>query len=88
MKEAAGEANLSVITIILMGIISLTFLTIIPRIMSSIKDKACCVSNNGKVEFKNSKYVCTYEYAKSKVSNKFNPVYTSESLNNYNKHCK
>jgi hypothetical protein len=50
MKEASGEANLTVITIILMSLILPAFYFIIPQILNGIKSKACCISNNGKID--------------------------------------
>lgn len=45
MKEASGEANLTVVTIILIGIIVAIATPIINSMMNSTKDKACCMQN-------------------------------------------
>ena len=42
MKEAAGEANITVITIVLIGVVAAVGLTLIPRLMGNAKAKACC----------------------------------------------
>ena len=42
MKEAAGEANITVITIVLIGVVAAVGLTMIPRLMGNAKAKACC----------------------------------------------
>lgn len=53
MKEAAGEANLTVITIILIGIIVAVVTPIIRGVMQSTKERTCCVDAGG--EWKNNK---------------------------------
>lgn len=55
MKEAAGEANLTVITIILIGIIVAVVTPIIRGVMTSTKERTCCVDAGG--EWKNN--TCT-----------------------------
>ena len=42
MKEAAGEANMTVITIVLIGVVAAVGLLLIPRLMKNSKFKACC----------------------------------------------
>lgn len=42
MKEAAGEANMTVITIVLIGVVSAVGLLLVPRLMGNAKAKACC----------------------------------------------
>ena len=42
MKEAAGEANMTVITIVLIGVVAAVGLLLVPRLMGNIKAKACC----------------------------------------------
>ena len=42
MKEAAGEANMTVITIVLIGVVAGVGLLLVPRLMSNAKVKACC----------------------------------------------
>ena len=42
MKEAAGEANITVITIVLIGVVAAVGLLLIPRLMKNAKAKACC----------------------------------------------
>ena len=43
MKEAAGEANMTVITIVLIGVVAAVGLLLVPRLMGTAKAKACCV---------------------------------------------
>ena len=54
MKEAAGEANITVITIVLIGVVAAVGLLLIPRLMKSAKAKACCTDGGWYV----SKNVC------------------------------
>ena len=50
MRETVGETNLTVVTMILIGVILAVFYFIIPRILKNVKMNACCTSNNGRVE--------------------------------------
>lgn len=47
MKEATGEANMTIVTVVLIGIISLVAVPIVRGLISSSKDRACCVHNGG-----------------------------------------
>ena len=47
MKEAAGEANMTVITIVLIGVVAAVGLLLVPRLMGSLKKKACCTDAEG-----------------------------------------
>ncbi|MEG2321923.1 MAG: hypothetical protein RSB71_00325 [Bacilli bacterium] len=47
MKEAAGEANMTVITIILIGVIAAVAIPIVNSAMKSTKAKACCTNVSG-----------------------------------------
>lgn len=49
MKEAAGEANLTVIAIVLIGIISAIAIPLITNLMNQAKRKACCTEAGGKL---------------------------------------
>lgn len=48
MKEAAGEANMTVITIVLIGVVAAVGLVLVPRLMSRIKQRSCCSDVGGK----------------------------------------
>ncbi len=48
MKEAAGEANLTVITIVLIGVVVAVGVVLIPRLMGNTAAKACCTDAGGK----------------------------------------
>lgn len=48
MKEAAGEANMTVVTIIIIGVVVAIATPIISGVMEKSADKADCVSNGGK----------------------------------------
>ena len=48
MKEAAGEANMTVITIVLIGVVAAAGLYLVPRLLSNIQNKACCTDAAGK----------------------------------------
>ena len=47
MKEAAGEANMTVITIVLIGVVAAVGLLLVPRLMSNLKKKSCCTDSAG-----------------------------------------
>ena len=47
MKEAAGEANVTVITIVLIGLVAAAGAVLIPRIITNIKVKSCCTEYGG-----------------------------------------
>ncbi len=47
MKEAAGEANMTVVTIILIGVIVAIATPIISGLMNSTEKKACCADSGG-----------------------------------------
>ena len=49
MKEAAGEANMTVITIVLIGVVAAVGLLLVPRLMKTIKAKSCCTNAGGYV---------------------------------------
>lgn len=45
MKEAAGEANMTVVTIILIGIIVAVATPLITSVMNTSKRRTCCMNN-------------------------------------------
>lgn len=47
MKEAAGEANLTVIAIILIGVIAVVVTPVVNSLMKSSAKKSCCSSYGG-----------------------------------------
>ena len=47
MKEAAGEANMTVITIVLIGVIAAVGLLLVPRLMSTFEKRADCTDMGG-----------------------------------------
>ena len=47
MKEAAGEANITVITIVLIGVVAAVGVILIPRLLNNTKAKACCTDHGG-----------------------------------------
>ncbi|MBR1376901.1 MAG: hypothetical protein IJ565_03710 [Bacilli bacterium] len=47
MKEAAGEANMTVVTIVLIAAIVAIATPIITRMMKSIEQKTCCTNEGG-----------------------------------------
>lgn len=49
MKEAAGEANMTVITIVLIGVVAAVGAILIPRLMNSSANKSCCQELGGVV---------------------------------------
>lgn len=47
MKEASGEANMTIVTIIIIGVVVAIATPIVTGTMKSSKDRACCTSNGG-----------------------------------------
>ncbi|MCM1370345.1 MAG: hypothetical protein NC181_00430 [Clostridium sp.] len=47
MKEAAGEANMTVITIVLIGLVAAAGAILIPRLLNSTDKSSCCQANGG-----------------------------------------
>lgn len=47
MKEATGEANMTIVTVVLIGIITLVAVPIVTGLINSTKNRACCVNNGG-----------------------------------------
>ncbi len=47
MKEAAGEANMTVITIVLIAIVLAVGTVIVRNMMSNTSKSSCCTSNGG-----------------------------------------
>ena len=47
MKEAAGEANMTVITIILIGVIAAIAIPLVTSLMSSSAERTCCSDAGG-----------------------------------------
>lgn len=50
MKEAVGQANLTVIAIVLIGVVMGIGMILVPRLTSKITPKACCENARGKWE--------------------------------------
>lgn len=47
MKDATGEANMTIVTVVLIGIITLVATPIITSLVKSSKNRACCVNSGG-----------------------------------------
>ncbi|NLL44303.1 MAG: hypothetical protein GX247_01375 [Mollicutes bacterium] len=47
MKEAAGEANLTVVAIILIGVIAAVVTPLITNMVNTSKEKSCCTTAGG-----------------------------------------
>ena len=47
MKEAAGEANMTVITIILIGVIAAIAIPLVTSLMTNTAKRTCCTDNGG-----------------------------------------
>lgn len=47
MKEAAGEANMTVVTIILIGVVVAVATPIVNNMMKNTNEKANCMNNGG-----------------------------------------
>ena len=59
MKEAAGEANMTVITIVLIAIVLAVGTIVVRSMMSSTRASSCCQSLGGKL----TGTTCTYKDA-------------------------
>lgn len=53
MKEAAGEANLTVVAIILIGVVVAVATPLINSLMKTAEGRACCTDGGGYVEAEN-----------------------------------
>ncbi len=47
MKESAGEANMTVITIVLIGLVAAAGALLIPNLLNTMKLKSCCTQAGG-----------------------------------------
>ncbi len=47
MKEATGEANMTVITVILIGIVAAVAIPLITNMINTTKARSCCINNGG-----------------------------------------
>jgi len=47
MKEAAGEANMTVITIVLIGVVAAAGVIFIPRLTTNMQMRSCCTETGG-----------------------------------------
>ena len=47
MKEATGEANMTIITVVVIGLVSVAAMMLIPNLLDSTKKKSCCTSVGG-----------------------------------------
>ena len=57
MKEAAGEANMTVITIVLIGVVAAVGALLVPRILNGSARKAACGEMGGNLNGS----TCTYK---------------------------
>ncbi len=55
MKEAAGEANMTVVTIIIIGVVVAIATPIIRNMAASTEKRACCVNDGGQWSSKTGK---------------------------------
>lgn len=47
MKEATGEANMTVVTIILIGVVVAIATPLVKSMMNNTKRQTCCMNNGG-----------------------------------------
>ena len=57
MKEAAGEANMTVITIVLIGVVAAVGAILVPRVLDGSAKKAACAEMGGNL----NGTTCTYK---------------------------
>ena len=67
MKEAAGEANMTVITIILIGLVAAAGAVLIPQLLGGTAKKGCCSADGGTWE-NNACYATAANGSKTKVA--------------------
>ena len=72
MKEAAGEANMTVITIVLIGVVAAVGALLIPRLLNSMNDKSCCQELGGYVSGTSCMKVGASNYAIKNLRNSCN----------------
>ena len=65
MKEAAGEANMTVITIVLIGVVAAAGLLLVPRLTNGMNKKACCTDAGGKWSGGSCKKVSGIDYSQA-----------------------
>ena len=63
MKEAAGEANITVITIVLIGVVAAAGALLIPRLMTNVNGRSCCQELGGAIEDGQCRYTDGKLYA-------------------------
>ena len=68
MKEAAGEANVTVITIVLIGVLAAAGAILIPRLIKTVNGRSCCTELGGKIQSGKCLYVDGKEYSFSTVA--------------------
>jgi len=87
MNESIAEANLTVITITLIGVAFLGVTVVIPRLLSSLQDSTCCLSNNGRIENQKSGMQCVIPIRYDNETDK--TTYSYENLPYFNnEYCK
>lgn len=73
MKEASGEANITVLTILLIGIVALVATPLITNIMNSTKLRTCCTNAGGKWEKNDCQPQAGYDHDTFEQCKKDNP---------------
>lgn len=76
MKEAAGEANMTVITIILIGVIAAVAIPLVNNAMSSTAKKAVCQELGGTLDGNLCKYYINGSETNCTVGKDANGVYS------------
>ena len=60
MKEAAGEANLTVVAIILIGVVVAVVTPLVTSLMGTTAKRSCCINAGGKWEGNSCSITGTY----------------------------
>lgn len=89
MRESIGEANMTVISIIMIGMILPVFTLVIPRILTGIKDKSCCLSNNGIINGTMCSIPTGYDIKKGNDYNVLSKqeIYKNVKIENFRTNC-
>ena len=81
MKEAAGEANMTVITIVLIGVVAAVGAILVPRILEGSSKKAACAEVGGNLNGS----TCTYKDYTTSVNGTQRTCTVTKCADNTNK---
>ena len=71
MKEAAGEANLTVITIVLIAIVLAVGTVVVNGVVKNAKRRSCCAAVGGELVSKGCKYPSGTTYTEADSTSQY-----------------